>query len=308
MKVPTKLGVGVASVALLASVAPAVAEANAGHTVTASSAGTKFVGQKTNAWGSVTGAPNSNVWTEVWVGSGWSRSQIGRTNSSGAYVLPLTYGAHKAGTTTWRVGVSGPKGIAYSSQFKLTRTGPVTAYSAGTKRVGEATKAWGSVPGAARARVFTQVSVGGRWSTSQIGTTDSSGRYALPLTYARDRIGTTTWRVGVTTKSGTFYSRNISLTRQGQGGTCKASYYWHGPLTANGERYNPDGITAAHRTLPFNTRVKVTNRANGRSVTVRINDRGPFIAGRCLDLSRGAMTAIGGTGAGVITADWVVVG
>jgi len=72
-----------------------------------------------------------------------------------------------------------------------------------------------------------------------------------------------------------------------------ASWYHEGSKTANGERYNPDGITAAHKTLPFGTRVKVTHKRTGRSVTVRINDRGPFIRGRIIDLSRGAKRVIG---------------
>lgn len=75
-----------------------------------------------------------------------------------------------------------------------------------------------------------------------------------------------------------------------------ASYYgrrFHGRLTANGERFNMRAMTAAHKTLPFGSRVKVTNPSNGRSVTVRINDRGPFIPGRVLDLSRGAAERIG---------------
>jgi rare lipoprotein A len=63
--------------------------------------------------------------------------------------------------------------------------------------------------------------------------------------------------------------------------------------TATGARYNPNGLTAAHRRLPFGTVVRVTNIANGRSVTVRINDRGPFIRGREFDLSLGACRAIG---------------
>lgn len=67
-------------------------------------------------------------------------------------------------------------------------------------------------------------------------------------------------------------------------------------------------MTAAHKTLPFNTMVKVTNPNNGKSVTVRINDRGPFIAGRCLDLSTAAFDEIIGTGAGVGTVAWEVVG
>ncbi len=75
-----------------------------------------------------------------------------------------------------------------------------------------------------------------------------------------------------------------------------ASYYgrrFHGRLTANGERFNMRAMTAAHKTLPFGSRIKVTNPSNGRSVTVRINDRGPFIPGRVLDLSRGAAEKIG---------------
>jgi rare lipoprotein A len=72
-----------------------------------------------------------------------------------------------------------------------------------------------------------------------------------------------------------------------------ASWYHEGSRTANGERYRPDGITAAHRTLPFGTRVEVRNPRTGRSVIVRINDRGPFVGGRIIDLSRGAKQVLG---------------
>ncbi len=68
----------------------------------------------------------------------------------------------------------------------------------------------------------------------------------------------------------------------------KASFYggrWIGRLTANGEHYHPDDCTAAHKKLPFNTMVKVTNLKNGKSVIVRINNRGPYAKGRILDLS-----------------------
>ncbi|ATS18408.1 hypothetical protein BRW62_06185 [Parathermosynechococcus lividus PCC 6715] len=84
--------------------------------------------------------------------------------------------------------------------------------------------------------------------------------------------------------------------------TGMASWYgpgFHGARTANGERFNQDAMTAAHKTLPFGTRVRVTNLHNGRSVIVRINDRGPFTPGREIDLSRGAAAAIGLIGAGV---------
>lgn len=72
-----------------------------------------------------------------------------------------------------------------------------------------------------------------------------------------------------------------------------ASTYAGGSLTANGERYNHMGISAAHKSLPFGTRVVVRNQRTGHSITVRINDRGPFIAGRIIDLSTGAKNALG---------------
>jgi peptidoglycan lytic transglycosylase len=78
---------------------------------------------------------------------------------------------------------------------------------------------------------------------------------------------------------------------------------WYGPgfqgkKTASGERFDTNKLTAAHRTLPFGTEVRVTNTANGRSVTVRINDRGPFIAGRIIDLSRAAAEKLDMLGTG----------
>ncbi len=79
---------------------------------------------------------------------------------------------------------------------------------------------------------------------------------------------------------------------------------WYGPnfagrTTANGETFDPSRLTAAHRTLPFGARVRVTNLRNGRSVIVRINDRGPFARGRVIDLSRAAAEAVGMIGSGV---------
>ncbi|MEV2276886.1 septal ring lytic transglycosylase RlpA family protein [Nocardiopsis sp. NPDC049922] len=96
----------------------------------------------------------------------------------------------------------------------------------------------------------------------------------------------------------------------GQGGTCQASFYgadFAGRDTANGETFDPNAMTAAHLTLPFGTMVRVTNTANGSSVTVRINDRGPYIDGRCLDLSTAAFEQIASTSAGVANVNWEVV-
>lgn len=80
-----------------------------------------------------------------------------------------------------------------------------------------------------------------------------------------------------------------------------ASFYWQPQGIACGPgRFNPEALTAAHKTLKCGTRVKVTNRNNGKSVVVTINDRGPFIAGRIIDLSRAAARAIVMERAGVV--------
>ena len=80
--------------------------------------------------------------------------------------------------------------------------------------------------------------------------------------------------------------------------TCTASQYgigdgYHGKRTASGERFNTHALTAAHRTKKFGSHVTVTNYSNGRSVSVRITDRGPFVKGRCIDLSHAAASSIG---------------
>ena len=81
----------------------------------------------------------------------------------------------------------------------------------------------------------------------------------------------------------------------------RASWYgpgFHGRKTASGETFNTNDLTAAHRTLPFGTRVKVVNKRTGKSVVVRINDRGPYAHGRVIDLSKAAAQAVGISGVG----------
>lgn len=88
----------------------------------------------------------------------------------------------------------------------------------------------------------------------------------------------------------------------------KASYYWQPQRVASGGWFNPNAMTAAHKTLPFGTKVRVTNRNNGQSVVVTINDRGPYVAGRVIDLSRAAAQSINMTGAGVVPVSITVLG
>ncbi len=93
----------------------------------------------------------------------------------------------------------------------------------------------------------------------------------------------------------TATSKKVTAT-----GSCAASYYGEPQPTASGEKFDPEAMTAAHKTLPFNTMVRVTNPSNGKSVVVRINDRGPYIDGRCLDLSQGAFRQIANLSTGVL--------
>lgn len=101
----------------------------------------------------------------------------------------------------------------------------------------------------------------------------------------------------VTTTVGSAHAANL--------GCSQASYYgvgdgYHGQRTANGEVFDAYKLTAAHRSLPFGTKLKVSDQETGKSVIVRINDRGPFIDGRNLDLSYAAFAAINSPSRGVI--------
>jgi rare lipoprotein A len=92
----------------------------------------------------------------------------------------------------------------------------------------------------------------------------------------------------------------LPMTEASAASQCgRASWYKSGTRTASGERMNAGALAAAHRTLPFGTRVRVDNLANGRSVVVRINDRGPFIKGRVIDVTRAAALQLGMVGTGV---------
>jgi rare lipoprotein A len=91
---------------------------------------------------------------------------------------------------------------------------------------------------------------------------------------------------------------NIAACGDALAETGRASWYSMTSRTASGERCNPGALTAAHRTLPFGTRVKVENLKTGRSVVVRINDRGPFVGGRVIDVTKAAAHKLGMIGTG----------
>lgn len=116
----------------------------------------------------------------------------------------------------------------------------------------------------------------------------------------------------VSKKSKRYASKTsrTSAKRSSSGGgySGMASYYWQPQALASGGRFNPNAMTAAHKTLPFGTKVRVTNRNNGRSVVVTINDRGPYIKGRVIDLSRAAAGVVGMRDSGVAPVSVSVIG
>lgn len=198
-----------AALALLVGTAP---QAVAAPAVSASSAGAKTVGYATNVWGTVTETGSTDVWTEVQVGGTWSRSQVGRSDSAGYYVIELTYGLLTPGVYRYRVGARTSAGVVYSAPFDLTRT-PWQPNWAGTKPVGEMTYVWATMPRAANRSVWTEALVNGAWSRSQVRTASASGYFAIPLTYGFSTVGGQTFRVGASTSMGTVYSQSFVLTR-----------------------------------------------------------------------------------------------
>jgi rare lipoprotein A len=101
----------------------------------------------------------------------------------------------------------------------------------------------------------------------------------------------------------------LSTSKAEAGSQCgKASWYQAGSKTASGERMNSNALAAAHRTLPFGTEVQVVNLANQKAVVVRINDRGPFVRGRVIDVTKAAAERIGLTATGIATVRLTVIG
>lgn len=195
--------------------------------VTAATAGSREVGVGTNIWGRASGAPNATITAQVKLGTSWSNSSSGRTDSSGSYALPLTYGATTPGTYTFRtvVTTAGPR-YHVSPEVTLVRTRPaVTVYAstAGTAMTGTNANVWGTAVGAPDAAVSVQALVGGSWSTSRTGRTDSRGFYALPLTYGQNAAGTHTFRTVVTVAGRHYVSPTVTLTRTRLDSRCYTS-------------------------------------------------------------------------------------
>jgi rare lipoprotein A len=118
------------------------------------------------------------------------------------------------------------------------------------------------------------------------------------LEHNRKPLFATNRRMAVTKKHTPFRSeKNAAEAQVASHGV--ASFYTEGTQTASGEKFDTQELTAAHRTLPFGTRLRVTNVTTGQSVTVRVNDRGPFVPGRVVDVSYAAAETLGMVGGGI---------
>jgi rare lipoprotein A len=154
-------------------------------------------------------------------------------------------------------------------------------------------------------RLFTVVLVAaGAAACAQTSVVDNrsaavaAGRQASPEPYRRASL-VTKRHVVVAARRHTPFAAKKHLAETPKGSYGIASFYSHGTETASGEKFDARELTAAHRTLPFGTRLRVTNVATGKSVVVRVNDRGPFIPGRVVDVSHSAAESLGITGQGI---------
>jgi rare lipoprotein A len=149
------------------------------------------------------------------------------------------------------------------------------------------------------------VALGAAWLAACAQSSVVSNKFELPgasrqasLENDRKTSFVANRRVAVTKTHTPFASdKNAAETKVPSHGL--ASFYTEGTHTASGERFDTHELTAAHRTLPFGTRLRVTSVATGRSVTVRVNDRGPFVPGRVVDVSYSAAETLGMVGRGI---------
>ena len=138
-------------------------------------------------------------------------------------------------------------------------------------------------------------------STQKIAKAQQSTKHSVGVRVAKSEKSRPSVRVNTKAKvaNHTTISKNVALPIYKEGGfsqTGRASWYgpgFHGKRTSNGETFDMHALTAAHRTLPMSSYARVTNLANGKSIVVRINDRGPFHSNRVMDLSKGAATQLG---------------
>lgn len=162
----------------------------------------------------------------------------------------------------------------------------------------------GSVAGVRKLLKLSAVGLSGAWLAACAQSPVVSNRSAL-LAPARPAALEHRQATHVATHERVSVVRRVAAVSESRAGKTRtasqglASFYTEGTETANGEKFDSHELTAAHPTLPFGTRLRVTNVTTGRSVTVRVNDRGPYVAGRVVDVSYSAAEALGMVDQGV---------
>lgn len=191
--------------------------------------------------------------------------------------LILAGGSAQAATENWRHNCVGPEVACSSAAAK-----PAAKVATAPAKQKTATKVKSKKPASVASEVAAPVTVK---KTKKIAKAQDADEAPVAKPKKKAKVAAKKNSDGDT--GGKSYQSGVASWYGG---------YFHGRTTANGEKYNQWAMTAAHKTLPFGTRVKVTNTRNGDSVIVRINDRGPFIAGRIIDLSKAAANDIGMSG------------
>lgn len=149
------------------------------------------------------------------------------------------------------------------------------------------------VLGAASLAACVQTPIAANKSGALSPTRQASQEYDRPVSHAPKR------RVATRVRKHTPYASNRKPAATEVASHGIASFYTEGTKTASGEKFDPNELTAAHPTLPFGTRLRVTNVTSGQSVTVRVNDRGPYVRGRVVDVSHAAAESLGMVEGGV---------
>lgn len=212
--------------------------------------------------------------------------------------------APQTGTHVWattNVNVRSGAGLSHS-RIGLLRTGHYTTQLEASQNGWTKVRYHGQV-----GYIYTQYLT---HSGSTASSSESAGSYTPRHSAGSSSTSRSSERQSYTPRrsaESTYSSGSSSSSTTSGGGSCQASFYGSGSQTASGESFDSSAMTAASKTYAFGTKLKVTNQSNGKSVVVRINDRGPYVSGRCLDLSTGAFSQIASTDAGVATVTYQVV-
>ncbi|MEV4394410.1 septal ring lytic transglycosylase RlpA family protein [Nonomuraea sp. NPDC049607] len=236
-------------------------------------------------------SPGKRRWTAIAAGAAVVAAASTTAWAAVGNDAPATTTAKDAATAATSARTANPPGAAQVSQAKPITPAPSTS-SPSASSPGAST-ATASEPGAKTV------------PDSPHGDTPAPKAPAAAQPAATETAASETAKTAKTVKPVKLRTTKPKV-RVLSSGTCGASYYGEPQMTASGERFNPSAMTAAHKSLPLGSRVRVTNPRNGSSVTVRINDRGPYVGGRCLDLSTAAFDAIGSLSSGVMTVRYEV--